>query len=632
MPVVRLGIHGLPNLTNHMLPGGLYALIAGTPPARFPVLADSLGHAINDGLTCSIVIPSNPELFVERIESFSQFDLPALIHAGRVNVFEMQDEIPKKMFRFGADSFVRELEQFGVPENSYIVFDQADELLALHDVTLALDQIDVLRKWFERKNITVLLVFSRNTAAHAATINALMDNLTGLTRLGADKNGLDLTFDYWQSPEGTIAGRHFHLLRTDSGFYEASSKAAPAAHAPGGWSTHIEPPPAEGAQHYFYMDPDLSSLAQQLPGIWQRVDTLVGMMHATRNKTASIIILSFYRDTRLRHLAEAVHTLRMSLGPYVRIVVQEKGASLRYQNEALLLRLGVSLVVHRDVAASRLPLLLESLHGQVFSRDVNINFEAALASVLPTRLKGYLVPPRFVKEVNVVMERAETLNIPYALVAGRPKSGVIVSDIIANSALSRSGDLITADNEQCFIFLNACPQPVLLATLQRILGAAAEDILEEIRFLVSSDDIEPELAALMRAVEKSELPDYTALAPAMRQHEEPQAPEETGSADSHILPPAIDTYTNTKKAAAVAPLPAKEAMATAVPAPARQVPDPGPDAQPEAQAQGTPRFAYEAHSNANAFGKREVPRAVRRMAPGGSTKQQNEEILSSTEI
>lgn len=64
------------------------------------------------------------------------------------------------------------------------------------------------------------------------------------------------------------------------------------------------------------------------------------------------------------------------------------------------------------------PLLLDSLKGQIFSRDVSINFEAALASVLPTRLRGYLAPLRFVREVESILDQAQTLNIPCAMIIG----------------------------------------------------------------------------------------------------------------------------------------------------------------------------------------------------------------------
>jgi hypothetical protein len=41
MPNVRIGISGLPNLTNNMVQGGLYVLVAETASARFPLFASS---------------------------------------------------------------------------------------------------------------------------------------------------------------------------------------------------------------------------------------------------------------------------------------------------------------------------------------------------------------------------------------------------------------------------------------------------------------------------------------------------------------------------------------------------------------------------------------------------------------
>jgi cellulose biosynthesis protein BcsE len=513
-PVARIGIRGLPNLVDSMVGGGVYVLIAQTPSARFPLLAASLACAIADELFATVVVPSEPDLFIQRIESYGDLNVQALLAANSLQFFVMQDEFSKKMFRVGAEGFVDELEHFEVPEDSYLLFNQADDLLSLHDLTQALDQVDVLRKWAAQKRITMLLVFSRANEAQAGTLNALMDNLTGIARLGADKDGLELVFDYWQSPEGTIAARNYRLTTLDSGHYEASTKLA-TFEQPAGGEPHAREEEVEDAEtHFFYMDPDLGSLAKQMPGTWHRVDTLVGMMHATRNTRSATSILSFQRDTNLRQLAEAVHTLRLSLGRRARIVVQEKGASLRYQNEALLLRLGLNLVVNRDVPVSRLPLLLGSLSGQVFNRDVGINFEAALASVLPTRLRGYLAPLRFVREVESIIDQAQTLNIPCAMIIGKPGAGMTITEALTISGLSRPGDLISTDSEYCYIFLNACPQSVMLATLERILGMPVDVAFDDIRFLIQRDEIQAELPVLVRAAGQSDLPDYASLIPA----------------------------------------------------------------------------------------------------------------------
>ena len=541
MPNLRIGIPGLPNLTNNMVQGGLYVLIAETASARFPLFASSLGGALKDGRRCTAIVPGHPEHFIQRLETLGDLKSQGLLATGQFQLFCMQEEFSKKMFRFGAERFVSELEQMEIPDNSYLVFDQADDLISLHDVSLAIEQVDILSKWLAAHRITALLAFLRVSDAHAGTINALMDYLTGIARLGGEESGLRLGFDYWQSPDGTVAAKIFQLTTLANNCYEATARHAPAESLGTGESASIEAdiPPEESVPSYYYMDPDLGSLGTQIPGNWQRVDTLVGMMHATRNKRRAIAIFCYRNDTNLRQLAEAIHTLRINLGRYAQIIVQEKNASLRYQNEALLLRLGVNLVVHRDVQPARMPLMLSSVAGQIFSRDVDINFEAAMASVTSAALRGYQTPTRFVREVETLQERASTLNIPYALIVAKPLPGIEMVQILNQIKLSRPGDLVTADSESCFLFFNACQQSVVLTTMERLLGGPVESVFSEVRFQVSKEDITNELSGLVRNAELGMAADYTSAIHASP----PPPPPLAATADTTVASPTAWTST-----------------------------------------------------------------------------------------
>jgi cellulose biosynthesis protein BcsE len=623
-PAVELGIRGLDNLTNNMIGGGLYILIAETPSARFPVLAGSIGMALEVGLPCTVIVPSNPESFIQRIETFDKSITPDLITSNRLQLYVMQDDFSKTVFRYGAEGFVKELDHFEVPDRSYLVFDQADELLSLHDLSLSLDQVDVLGKWLDQRQITALLVFSRVTDAHSSTLNALMDSLTGIARLGGDRDGLELTFDYWQSPDGTVAAKNYRLITLESGLYEASTKSVATEQLAGEVGVGAAAEADDAEPHFFYMDPDLNSVAKQMPGVWERVDTLVGMMHATRATRSGTAILRFQPDTNLRQLSETVHTLRLTLGHRAHIVVQEKGASLRYQNEALLLRLGANLVVHKDVATSRLPLLLESLRGQIFSRDVNINFEAALASVTPSRLRGYLLPARFVREVNLILNRAETLNVPYAMVIGKPAPSTTMVDLLMHIKLSRSGDLITADSSYCYLFLNACPQTVLLATLERVLGGSLEASLDAPRFLVQRVEVEAELAGLTHSAGHGDLPDYSSLSETTEAADAPVADKPVAPGpDTSAQSRPQNTFAPTVAAFSGMPspddLPPQESMPTATQARPMPVSSPrAPVATPTATPVTAPATFEPAPPTLPVFGKKEVPWATRSTPPAGA--------------
>lgn len=569
--VVHLSIPGLASLTDSMMTGSIYALVAEAPPARYPLIASSLFSALRQNLPCTVILPGQPEQFIERINNFAQFDMQRALVEGAIQIFTMQDNFSKSMFRFGAETFCRELDHFQVPDHSYLIFEQADDLLSLHDVALAISQISGLRNWFHEHHVTAMLSFSRiaSSASQLAALQCLMDQLGGIARIGGHRDGLEITFDYWHSQEGTVAAKSYPLQTLESGMLAVLPTAASgsAGNPASAGRVATDDWPEDDQPHFFFMDPDLVSLGKSMPGVWQHVDSLVGMMHATRGTHSSTVILTFKRDTEIRALAQTVHTLRHALGRRARLVVQEKGASLRYQNEALLLRLGLNLVIHVDVPSSRLPLLLSSLNGQIFDRDIEIDFDQALASVTPSGVRGYVLPERFVAEAQNLLERAETLDIPCAMVIGMPNRDMTPADLLGHMLMSRSGDFVTFDQQYCYLFLNSCPEASLLMTLERVLGRGLGVAFVESRFVVRRHEIVAELAAISRAAERFELPDYSELP--MRQAPAPAVRPSTPPA------PSIQPTSPVSLASATSSMPA-HGQAAAVPPVSAPVSEPEP--------------------------------------------------------
>lgn len=221
---IELGIVDMPEFSSNMISGGLYALKVGTSSARFPLLSSSLQSALRAGLPCTIVTASAPDELLQRLELYGDFSAKDVLADGRLVVYSMQEEFSKKMFRYGADRLVQELVDFKVPERSYLLFDQADDLLSLHDFNLASQQIRILSRWFKQRQITGLLSFSRSSDQKLDTLNTLMDYLTGIARLGGDRDGLELTFLYWRSSPGVIAAKNFSLYLKDTGVYAVSRR------------------------------------------------------------------------------------------------------------------------------------------------------------------------------------------------------------------------------------------------------------------------------------------------------------------------------------------------------------------------------------------------------------------------
>ena len=315
----------------------------------------------------------------------------------------------------------------------------------------------------------------------ATAYQALLNHLDGAVRLESGLDHFDWVIDFWRSPSGMVA------FRTLAGHIDAN-----------GTLTLSEPQhQAMGDENdVFSTDSTLASIAKESAGKWTFADNLVGLLHAARHATNATVILSYGQGSELRQLAQTAHTLRVTLGKRIRIVVRELDASLRYQGELLLLRLGVNMVIHRDVPLSRLPIALESLKGQVFDRGINVDFDAALASVIPTQAVGYLEPALFIHEVAELVGRSKTLGVPYALVRLILPAEMPVEAAVGGIKLCRPGDILTATPDYLLLFLSACPQSDLLPTLQRVAGAAIEEAFPDIDFAVQETDLNNLIAQL----------------------------------------------------------------------------------------------------------------------------------------
>lgn len=482
-----------------MVAGGVYALLAETPPARFPLLASCLQGTLSQGQPACLIVGSQPAAFLERLEASGYPDTQIDIETGRLRVFQMQDDFNKKMFRFGADSLVRELQFFQIPDESLLIFDQADDLLSLHDTQLALEQVQVISSWAQAQQVTVLLSFNRAASSQVAlaTISSLMDLLQGIARLGVHRDSLNLSYEYWQTPYGAVAAHTLSLDTQDNGSYRVKAPTSAATDdnspaAPGTGSDDSDDP----LVNCFTLDGDLMALQEVMAGKWQLCRNVVGVIQAAFGLRSPLVLLTYRRDTDLRQLAEGAHALRLALPRRTRIVVVEQQASLRYSNEVLLLRLGTNMVVHRDVPSSRLPLMLESLKGQSYTKDLDINFEAALASVVHPPLKGYVAAPVFVRECLAMLQRSALLGIPNTLVVGRPAEGRTPIEVVQAVSVSRQGDLVAVDEHYCYFFFSSCPRASQKVAMDSTFKASPALFFEEWEVLSDADAIRTRALAL----------------------------------------------------------------------------------------------------------------------------------------
>lgn len=488
----RLGIQGLPALLDAMVGGKMYGVHTTLPPARGPLIASSLAMAIRAGVPAVLVTNASPDRFLQRAAELGFGELGPAVADGRLAVFSLRESTAKNIFRHGTARFLAELDHHGVAPGALVVFDGADDLFTLPDPFVAAEQVRSYREWVIGRQVCGLLVFTllSPTSQFAGTYQALLEHFDGSVRLEAGRDQMEWLAEFWISPTGVVASRALQADIDSHGLLTVSPQA-PAAHHRGEVL-----PPAVDENDVYCLDATLADLARQSSGRWVFADNLLGLLHASRKAVAATVILAYTRDTDLRQLAQAAHTLRITLGKQVRIVVRELDASLRYQNELLLVNLGVNLVIHRAVPVGNLPLALASLKGQVFSRDVEVDFEAALASVTPTHAQGHLPPARFVREVEEIVERSKALSVPYVLLSMPIPAGTNPADCVARFSINRDGDLLTVAGRSLHLFLSACPQVNVQLALRRLAGDSFEADFPEPHFCVTEAETRAALARI----------------------------------------------------------------------------------------------------------------------------------------
>jgi hypothetical protein len=390
---IPFGIDGLDDAGSDLISGGFYAIKVKTPSARFPLLLGALRNAVDLGLHCAVISGKSPEDFVQRLDAYGVLPVSDLVTEGKIHIFSIQEDFSKKMFRYTADRFVQELEEFDVRPGSLLIFDQADELISLHDVRIASEQLHILSKWFYRKQTVGLITLSLLSDQQMATLNSLMDYMTGIATLGGERDGLELTYLYWQSASGVAAARNYRLLPKEDGLYQATAPSAPVVEFRGDAQPMVAPsqmampsiaagvnPAANQVQHFFYSEAGFEHVEAELDGVWLYASNTMDMLANAKGKSKAMLLLEHNALGDVWELAKNIHSLRKGLGTSAQIIVRETDAHLPDDELQMLLKCGANGVLGVDVDPADYAEFLSGFFGQIYPQRVNPNFAALIAS------------------------------------------------------------------------------------------------------------------------------------------------------------------------------------------------------------------------------------------------------------
>ena len=477
-----------------LLPGGVYALVPQSPPARFPLWANFLQHAAGTGAVCHVLTMTDPAQFLQRLEATGWPDATAAWRAEQLRLYAMADGFAKLLFRRDVPGLTQELAYWGVQPHDFLLVDAGEALLSLHDVYLATSQLIKLKAWAKEQQVCVLLSFSMAASgADQAALTALMDHFAGMARLSSDDQGPTLALAYWQSEAGTFAERVFLLAESGPG-YRIRPPEPPRSRVPVGADAGVAalsaavPAPEQGV--LFISNDEIWSRELQLltQSDWRTLHSVSAMLDAANHDRSMLVVLRFGGAEELSLLANDVHRLRLALGSRVRIVVAEHRVSLRYTNELMLLKLGVDAVIRKDVALGRWPAVLVSVQTQAHRPQPDVDVDTALANAAMPQGRGFLMVPAFLEEVKAAMDRAKLLGVPCALAELKVRTDRAIGDAIAQAEFRRGGDFMTSDGEKLYVFFNACSitrGPEVLALLY---GGQSDAFILGVDWMASQTD------------------------------------------------------------------------------------------------------------------------------------------------
>ena len=438
-----------------------------------------------------LVTPREPERELASLSNILANKVRHAISAGNIRVFQWQSSAGSSS---SPPAILEELEHFGLGRGALVIIAGAGDFFSSGNKTPA----TLYRSWAEQHDCSLLLLspFRSDKPDPSIYMGQAADCIAGYARLRRSDGNLWFDIFHWFGRETFAAGQSFEL--TERGDNTLVMKKR-------GYSNIPHEPAADEdavlAVRSVLREPESA------PAAWHIFADVKSLVAASAGATASTVILPFEEGISLNSLSRTIFELRRSCGSRLKIVVCEVAHRLRYSHEQLLLRSGATMVIPVEVGMSRFISLVEVVQGKIFTRHLDADYETAVAAFFPSTGSGYQAPADFLKEVSASLRQEHTRNSENALVRLLPVSGVSPLDGLRYCTMTRPGDYCTADKDTLYLWLPACRDCDISATLDRLFRLPVSEMFSsEIRY-ITAESIRDELEKLNLRASVAELPD-----------------------------------------------------------------------------------------------------------------------------
>ncbi|MBY4804190.1 cellulose biosynthesis protein BcsE [Burkholderia cepacia] len=537
--VSRLAIDGLPDAWTQLEAGGLYAIYAaGGTPACDALVWESARQARTRDVTVVLARDAAHVAGQMRARGFADGAHPAG-WPRNLNVLAMPPAAAAAAEPAGGDGAgttadaprraapgpfarltggLRAMKRYGFRARSLYFVEGAQRWFSWDDPIALADEAHALADWCRTRRIALVLLLDpeatrADDAARTDDAPLVRDAdrtprsgfhgiCSGVAQLQRTHGELLWIVDFWRAGDTLAAG-----------------EVRPLRFAPGGrLSASIDGGATEPANRMkLASDEDRVVVSRAVldgtnraPQGWEIVEDNAAVVAACARAQAATAVLAFRSHAQLEALCADVHTLRRQCGGALKIAVVERGEVLRQQFEMLVLSVGASRVIARDLPVSRLQGAVHALRGQLYARPVAADYRAALAAALGDSVLGYLPVGAFCLRIRAVLDRGAVLALPHTLAKIALLPGVSHVDALRHCRPRRAGDVVTADAAHLYVFLFACEPADAEDALARIFDVPVDTLSDRVVCL-GQGSIDTELNALKAENRRAPIADYSDL-------------------------------------------------------------------------------------------------------------------------
>ena len=497
---LKVDIKELPDVASTVHNGCMYGITITNKLIRNIFILRNFDQFLKNNKSILFITHNSRDWIHSLSELEEQMGLDVL---SSIRIAEFMGNLHNNIKSHGTHRLFIEIEDLQLKPKSIIFIDTTRQDIGAIDNFEANSLGYQIRKWLNVwKHIAFFISSDRDVYTHPY-FTGFQHNLIfdGIADLNSDFLRLIWHIDIWKGNKSTIANKSYGI------YFDKDSYSLQADGA------SID---GRSGKLLYAPDEDLVLITRQdvqgetnYPETWVICEGFSELLKSLTTAVAATVILIYEKSITFSDILDRANTIRSLTGPTLKLIVRERDLSLRYYQEAILLQSGVNMVVFRNENTSRLLRAIELLKHECYAPTTRATSEEIGQIMNAKDVSGYLAPIPFCEFVKEKLSHSNILDLQSALIKLQLLPDIPIIDAIKDFKPKRSGDVITADKHNIFIYLYACRSPDITATLANLFTQGVDPMYSHEIQITSFEGIRETIELLKFTAKTEALVDYS---------------------------------------------------------------------------------------------------------------------------